>query len=185
MENMFIFHKQQSLKSFEGMLLTHACVKYTANSSSLLTRLGLMQTSTSRTFTAFITLAMTIRCSCASFFNGRASSHFTVHYYARYNTTHERSEKRRSSLKCVMQVQPVYECRLVDMVATLARFAHVNILGSWQLHRLFSRTHEYHSLSCLSICHTNTCQTVKYARLVNLWYSPDAIIFARQLYLPG
>ena len=27
-------------------------------------------------------------------------------------------------------------------------------------------------LSCLSICHTNTCQTVTYTCLVNLWYSP-------------
>ena len=75
MENMFIFRKQQSLKSVEGMLLTQP---YRANSSSLLTRLRLVQASSSRTFTAFITLAMTRRCSCASFFNGGASSQFTV-----------------------------------------------------------------------------------------------------------
>ena len=122
-------------------------VKYTANSSSLLTRLGLVQASSSRTFTAVITLDMARRCSCARFFNGRAPSQFTVHSYARY-TSHERSEKRRSSLKWVMQVYPVYECRRVDMVATLARFTHVNILGSWQLHRLLSRTHETVPFRC-------------------------------------
>ena len=34
-------------------------------------------------------------------------------------------------------------------------------------------------LSYLSICHTNTCQTVKYTLLVNVWYSSGAMMFAR------
>ena len=59
-------------------------VKNTESSSSLLTRLGLMRTSSPRTFNTFITLAMARRCSCASFFNGRTSSQFTVHSYTRY-----------------------------------------------------------------------------------------------------
>ena len=34
-------------------------------------------------------------------------------------------------------------------------------------------------LSCLSVCQTSTFQTVKYTRLVDLWYSSGAIVFAR------
>ena len=55
-------------------------LKYTASSSSLLTRLGLMHTSSPRTFNAFITLATAIHCyfdTGGRFFNGKVSSQFT------------------------------------------------------------------------------------------------------------
>ena len=77
-ENVFLFRKQQSSKNVEGIGMY---VKHTASSSSLLTRLGLMQTSSPRNFNAVITLAMARRCSCAIFFQGMASSQFTVHNF--------------------------------------------------------------------------------------------------------
>ena len=108
MENLFSFPQTAIIETCRRHA-DNPYVKSTASSSSLLTRLRLMQTSSPRAFNAFITLAMARRCSGASFFNRRALSQFTFHSYARYNTTRERSEKRRSSLKWVMQgqVQPV------------------------------------------------------------------------------
>ena len=76
----------------------------------------------------------------------------------------------------------VSECRPVGMIATLARFAHVNILhrsGSSSSTSCFQELVSTIQLSYLSICHTNTWQTVKYRRLVNCWYSSGAIMFAR------
>ena len=204
MENMFLFRKQQSSKSVEGMYMH---VKYTANSSSLLTRLGLVQASSSRTFTASITLAMARHCSCASFFNGRASSQFTVHSYARY-TTHERSEKRRSSKGlcrfsqfCNVAASTWLRLWLDSRMSTYLALGNTTVVfenscdstiplscrsichtNTRQTVKYTCLVNSYDStipLSCLSICHNNTCQDVKYTRLVNLWYSPDSIMFAR------
>ena len=82
-------------------------VKYPASSSYHLTRLVFMKTSSPRTFTAVLTLATARRCSFATggtFSNSRALLQFTA--TLANNTTRERCENGRSSLKWVVQVQP-------------------------------------------------------------------------------
>ena len=130
MDNMFIFRKQQSSKSVESMLLTHVypCEihsKLVLSSHKDRIRAGVLIPHFHRLHhTCYGNTLFLCR-----FFNSKASSQLTVHSYARCNS-HDRSEKRRSSLNWVMQVQSVWEYRRVDMAATLARFTHVNILGS-------------------------------------------------------
>ena len=95
--NMFLFRKQQSSK-----LMSRACCKPICEIHCKITlsshkvRIGdphpALLTPSSHLLWQYVV-------SCESFFNGRASSQFTVHSYAHYNTTRERSEKRRSSLK--------------------------------------------------------------------------------------
>ena len=66
-----------------------------------------MNTSSPRTFTAVLTLATARRCSFATggtFSNSRALLQFTA--TLANNTTRERCEHGRSSLKWVVQVQP-------------------------------------------------------------------------------
>ena len=90
-----------------GMLQLNSYVKYHASSSYHLTRLVFMKTFSPCTFTAVLTRATAKRCSFATggtFSNSRASLQFTA--TLANNTTRERCEKRRSSLKWVVQVQP-------------------------------------------------------------------------------
>ena len=82
----------------------------------------------------------------------------------------------RDNGKCVSFPQTV------DMIATLAKFADVNVLhrsGSSNYTGCLRELMSTIPLSYLSICHTNTCQTVKYTRLVNFWYLSGAMMFAR------
>ena len=111
------------------MLQLNSYVKYPASSSYHLTRLVFMKTSLPRTFTAVLTLATARCCTFATggtFSNSRASLQFTA--TLANNTTCEKYERRRSSLKWVVQVQP-----------DLTEICHAH---EWQ-HRLFSRTHEH------------------------------------------
>ena len=74
-----------------------------------LTKLVFMKTSSPRTFTDFLTHA--IYYGKTLFFRYwrnllRQQSNVAVHSYAHYKATHMIREKRRSSLKWVVQVRP-------------------------------------------------------------------------------
>ena len=82
-------------------------VKYPASSSYHLKILLFMKTSSPRTFTAVLILATARRCSFATegtFSNSSVLLQFTSTLAK--NTTRERCENGRSSLKWVVQVQP-------------------------------------------------------------------------------
>ena len=108
-ENMFLYRKpnRNHRKGSGACCQLNSYVKYPAGSSSHLTRLVFMKTSSPSTFTAFLTLATARRCSFATGGNLlQQQGIVAVHSYTDYNDTHKILEKRRSSLKWVVQVQP-------------------------------------------------------------------------------
>ena len=150
MENRFLYCKPNSnhRKGSGACCQLNSYMKYPASSSYHLTRLVLMKTSSPPHFHR---LPRTCHGKSLFFRYRRNLLHqqgiVAVHSYAHYNATHMRREKRRSSFKWVVRVQP-----------DLTVICHVH---EWH-HRLFSRTREHlpHSYINRSIWHNNTCQNV-------------------------
>ena len=151
MKDMFLFRKQQSSKSVEGVLMIHN-MKYTASSSSLLTRLGLTQTSSSRTFTAFIiTLAMAIRCFLCKVLQRQGI--VAVHSSQLCSPQHYSPEIREEAIlseigyagPCLASLG-MSPCRHDCDFGQICACQHTAQKWLTQLHRLFSKTHEHHSV---------------------------------------
>ena len=106
-----------------------------------------MQTSSPRTFNAFIILAVARR-SCARFFNGRASSQLT----ATLATTLLARDPRIGDPHSYYYAGPgsaslgVSPRRHDCYFGQLRACQHTAQKWIMQLHRLFLRTHEYHSV---------------------------------------
>ena len=140
-----------------------------------------MRTSSPRTFNAFINLLLqdVVLVQVSSTAGHRRSSQFTAIYIR--SLQHYSREIREEAILTEMGYAGPGSASL-GMIATWARFAHVNILhrsGSSNSTICFRELMSTIPLSYLSICHTNTCQTVKYRRVVNFWYSSGAMMFAR------
>ena len=138
-------------------------VKYSASSSSLLTRLGLMQTSSPCTFNAFITLAMAWRCYCASFFNGRASSQFTATLATTLLARDPRRGDHHSNWLCRARFS---QFRNVAPSTWLQLWLDSRVSTYWTKVAqanppvVFENSMSTIPLYYLSIYHTDTCQTV-------------------------
>ena len=158
---MFLFRKQQTSNGVEGMLLTHN-VKHPASLSSLLTRLGLTQTSSTRTFTAFVTLTLTFQVEDSPTTEHRRSSRMrTLHLYSRQM----REEGILTQMSCAgsASLSPRRPGRELGPIRAFQHgsrnsadyFNSIDYSGWFRL-----GTHEYH---------TNSCQTVMYPHLMNVW----------------